>query len=106
MIVRKQGVFSETRCVGEGMMKNYVIIAFQLTIIAVGWFILTWMFFDAMPSLAQESVLSGTAVNSDAGQPPHHGGILSLIVQELNLTDDQKPQLRSILADERPNLKP
>jgi Spy/CpxP family protein refolding chaperone len=86
-------------------MKKYVIIAFQLTIIAVGWFILTWMFFDAMPSLAQDSALSGTAVDSEAGRPPHHGGIFPLIMQELNLTDDQKTQIRSILADERPNLK-
>jgi protein CpxP len=87
-------------------MKRYVIIAFQLTIIAIGWFILTWMFFEAMPSLAQDSGSSGTAVNSDVGQPPHHGSIFPLIMQGLDLTDDQKNQIRSILADERPNLQP
>jgi hypothetical protein len=55
-------------------MKKYVIIAFQLALIAVGWFILTWMFFDAMPSLAGDSSLPGTAIRTDAVQPPHHGG--------------------------------
>jgi hypothetical protein len=44
-------------------MKKYALIAFQLTIIAIGWFILTWMLFDAMPSLAQDSRSTGTVVD-------------------------------------------
>jgi len=87
-------------------MKKYIIIAFHLTLIALGWFILTWMFFDAMPSLAQDSSPSSITGNSAAGSAPHGGGIFRLIMQELNLTDDQKNQIQAILTDERPNLKP
>jgi hypothetical protein len=39
-------------------MKKFLIIAFHLTIIAIGWFLLTWMFFDAMPSLARDTSTS------------------------------------------------
>jgi periplasmic protein CpxP/Spy len=88
-------------------MKKYVIIAFHLTIIAIGWFLLTWMFFDAMPSLAaQDSGSSGTIGTSDVGHRAQHGGFFRLVMEELNLTDDQKNQIRSIVASERPNVKP
>jgi Spy/CpxP family protein refolding chaperone len=106
MLAQKQKVLLKTKYVEVGRMKKYIIIAFQLTIIAIGWFILTWMLFDAMPSLAQDSSSSDMAVDSDAGQPPHQGGIFRLIMQRLNLTDDQKNQILSILADERSSLKP
>jgi periplasmic protein CpxP/Spy len=88
-------------------MKKTIIIAFHLVLIAVGWFILTYMFFDAMPSWAQDSSSPCTAGTCQIGQQSrHHGGMFRLIMEELNLTDEQRTQIRSIIAGERTNMQP
>ena len=48
---------------------------------------------------------SQAADNSAATATPQRGQILQRIAEKLNLTDEQKSQIKTILADEKDNLK-
>jgi len=90
-------------------MKRLTIVAFHLTLIAVGWFIMTWFFFNSMA--LSEPIPGGCGIAADDGAPGPRGrhhldGMPRAIMEELNLSDDQKEQIRSIFEAERSNIQP
>lgn len=42
-------------------MKKTIIATINITLVALGWFVLSWLFFNSMDLSAQESVAAGIA---------------------------------------------
>ena len=106
----------------EEEMKGVMVAAFQMSLIAVAWMMLSWLSFNSPDLGAAES--SSPAVAASQGTAPqgdsensgycgrgrhHHKGRhrgMDHLLEKLNLTDVQKDQIHSIFSEERANIKP
>lgn len=91
---------------------------FAITLVAVAWVVGSWFFFNSIAVGAEGSGTPAVAESSPGGQQDtgadhekcwghgkHHGGHHRLF-KELNLTDAQKNQVKSIMTEGRAKIKP
>ncbi len=107
-------------------MKN-LFTGFAVTLVAVVWMTGSWLFFNSIASGDQGSA-SPAVADADKAAPKdetakgdcgkwkghhrhfgrHHGrfGLWKMIGRKLNLTDAQRNQIKTIVSEERPKMKP
>ena len=100
---------------------------FAVTLVAVVWMTGSWLFFNSIAAGAQGSAAPAVA-DADKAAPKdeaakehcgkwkghhrhfgrHHGhfGLWKMFARKLNLTDAQKNQIKTIVSEERPKMKP
>lgn len=99
-------------------MKRVLITAFHISLLAIGWMILSWLFVNspAIGAQAQNSPAvaapAGTAhddVSADMCHGKcghHHHGHFDRLFKKLGLTDAQRAQVKQVVSEERANMKP
>ncbi len=99
-------------------MKKFVVTAFHITLFAVGWMILSWLFVNSPAIGAQPNtpaVASAGQAGDDfpadqhhgmCGKQMHHKKHFGQFLKKLNLTAEQKTQVKQIMTEEREKIKP
>ncbi|MEM5786786.1 MAG: Spy/CpxP family protein refolding chaperone [Syntrophobacteraceae bacterium] len=89
------------------------IVACHFALLVLGWFFLSWFFFDSIAFSAPCQRVNGhsfeNVMHDGPGHNWHHhrgGHSCRMLMDELNLSDEQESQIHSILSEERPNVKP
>jgi Spy/CpxP family protein refolding chaperone len=79
----------------ENTMKNAVVTAFRITVVALSLLIFLFSVAGAQSAPAGQAPMG-----------PHHGGFLKKILSQLDLTPDQQTTIQGILDTQKSTIKP